>query len=254
MESLTRLRSALLATLEAQTTIDEQELFDLLVLHRRDLVNLFDTKPPSEDERKELQSGAYFISFSTSPQSYFLNPGKCTVDGRQMSVNNDFATQVIYLAQVLGCSERHIAGLMQYVISNNPNFSPVNILEQVVFEHHRRRRDLVDCIRFLLEAAEIVGSPGTTALHARLELIVKHQLIPSREGAEGVVFGEKGLGWKVLLEIEALDQTISLALTAKQNAGSNTTFQGVTPSTLVAPFIVHLLIWPLHRHKSNPGF
>jgi hypothetical protein len=63
MESLTRLRSALLSTLEAQNTIDEQELFDLLVLHRRNLVNLFDTKPPSEDERKELQSGAYCLLF-----------------------------------------------------------------------------------------------------------------------------------------------------------------------------------------------
>jgi hypothetical protein len=57
MESLTRLRSALLGTLEAQNTIDEQELFDLLILHRRNLVNLFEAKPPSEDERKELQSG-----------------------------------------------------------------------------------------------------------------------------------------------------------------------------------------------------
>jgi nuclear pore complex protein Nup205 len=226
MESLTRLRSALLGTLEAQNTIDEQELFDLLVLHRRNLVNLFDAKPPSEDERKELQGGAYFILFTTT-QTDSLKPGKCTVDGRQMSVNNDFATQVIYLAQVLGSSERYIARLMQYVISNNPNFSPVNILEEVVLEHHRRRRDLADCIRFLLEAAELVGSPGTTALHARLELFVTQQLIPSREGADGVTFGEKGLGWKVLSELEALDHTISLALAAKQNAGSNTTIQGL---------------------------
>jgi len=58
MESLTRLRSVLLSALEAQNTIDEQELFDLLVLYRRNLVNLFNTKPPSEDERRELQSGA----------------------------------------------------------------------------------------------------------------------------------------------------------------------------------------------------
>lgn len=144
-----------------------------------------------------------------------------------MSVNNDFSTQVIYLAQVLGCSERYTAGLMQYVISNNPNFSPVNILEEVVLEYHRRRRDLADCIRFLLEAAEVVGSPGTSALHARLELFVKQQLIPAKEGADSVVFGEKGLGWKVLLELEALDRTLSLALTAKQNAGSNTTLQGL---------------------------
>jgi nuclear pore complex protein Nup205 len=149
------------------------------------------------------------------------------VDGQQLSVNDDFATQVIYLARVLGCSERYIAGLMQYVISNNPNFSPVNILEKVVFEHHRRRRDLADCIRFLLEIAEMVGSPGTTALHARLELFVTQQLIPSKEGTDGVVFGEKGWGWKVLLEIEALDQSISHALAAKQNAGSNTILQGL---------------------------
>lgn len=66
MESLTRLRSALLGTLEPQNPVDEQELFDLLVLHRRNLVNVFDTKPPSEDERNELQSGTYFILLKCS--------------------------------------------------------------------------------------------------------------------------------------------------------------------------------------------
>lgn len=66
MGSLTRLRSSLLGTLEAQNPVDQQELFDLLVLHRRNLVNVFDTKPPSEDERKELRSGAYFIGFRSA--------------------------------------------------------------------------------------------------------------------------------------------------------------------------------------------
>jgi hypothetical protein len=172
------------------------------------------------------------------------------VDGQQLSVNDDFATQVIYLARVLSCSERYIAGLMQYVISNNPNFNPVNILERVVLEHHRRRRDLADCIRFLLEAAEIVGSPGTTALHARLELFVTQQLIPSKEGTDSVVFGEKGWGWKVLLEVEALDQSISQALAAKQNAGSNTTLQGLLSSILT---ILCLLIYHLLRCQLKPG-
>jgi nuclear pore complex protein Nup205 len=152
-----------------------------------------------------------------------------------MSVNNDFATQVIYLARVLSCSERYIAGLMQSVISDNPNFSPVNILEEVVLEHHRRRRDLADCIRFLLEAAEMAGSPGTTALHAGLELFVRQQLIPSKETIDGVVFGEKGLGWKVLLEIEAFDQVITQAQAAKQNAGSNTTLEGLSSPSLEQP-------------------
>jgi len=191
-----------------------------------------------------------FILFR-SAQTNPLEPGKCTVDGRQLSVNDDFATQVIYLARVLGCSERYIAGLMQYVISNNPNFSPVNILEEVVLEHHRRRRDLADCIRFLLEAAEMVGAPGTTALHARLELFVKQQLIPSKEGADSAVFGEKGLGWKVLLEIEALDQAISQALAAKQNAGSNTILQGSLSSLLTVAYVFSSLI--LLRRQLEPG-
>jgi nuclear pore complex protein Nup205 len=144
-----------------------------------------------------------------------------------MSVNDDFATQVIYLARVLCCSERYIAGLMQYVISHNPNFSPVNILEEVVLEHHRRRSDLADSIRFLLEINEMADPPETTSLHARLELFVRQQLIPSKETADGVVFGEKGLGWKVLLEIETFDHAITQAQAAKQNAGSNTILQGL---------------------------
>jgi nuclear pore complex protein Nup205 len=237
MESLVRLRSILLGALEAQNSIDERELFDLLVLHRRNLVNLFDIQPPSEDERKELQSGTYLTLFGSS-QTNLIKLGKCTVDGRQMSVNNDFATQVIYLAQVLCCSERYIAGLMQYVISYNPNFSPVNILEEVVLEHHRRRSDLADCIRFLLEAAEMASTPETTALHARLELFVRQRLIPLKETADGVVFGEKGLGWKVLLEIQTFDHAISQAQAAKQNAGSNTTLHGLFPSSFDSPVSV----------------
>jgi hypothetical protein len=73
MESLSRLRSALLGVLEAQNSTDEQELFDLLVLHRRALVSVFDTKPPSEDERKELRSGAYFFVLFDSAQLIFLS-------------------------------------------------------------------------------------------------------------------------------------------------------------------------------------
>src|ERR1700691_363432 len=231
MESLPRLRSILLTTLDPQNNIDEQELFDLLVLHRRNLVNLFYVNPPSETDKRELQSGPYPTSFGGTRLTRFTS-GKCTVDGRQMSVNNDFATQVIYLARVLTCSERYVAGLMQHVISNNPNFSPVNIVEEVVLEHHRRRRDLADSIRFLLDAAELASSLGATALHARLDLFVQQQLIPPKESTNGVAFGEKGLGWKVLLEIEALEQAISQAQLAKQNAGSSTVLQGVSSSSL----------------------
>jgi hypothetical protein len=43
MESLKCLCCALLGTLEAHNPVDEQELFDLLVLYQRNLVNVFVT-------------------------------------------------------------------------------------------------------------------------------------------------------------------------------------------------------------------
>ena len=113
--------------------------------------------------------------------------------GQQLSVNDDFATQVIYIARVLDCLERHIAGLMQHVISNNPNLTPVYILEEVVLEHHQRWHELADSLRLLLEASKISPIP---ALHAHLQHFVKTQVIPS-EGADSILFGEKGLGWTV---------------------------------------------------------
>ena len=59
-----------------------------------------------------------------------------------------------------GSSDVQNVILLDSCNSNNPKSSRVKILEKVVLEHHRRRRDLADCIQFLLEAAEMVGSPG----------------------------------------------------------------------------------------------
>jgi nuclear pore complex protein Nup205 len=149
---------------------------------------MFETKPPSEDERKELQSGAYFILFK-STQTNLLKPGKAANAPCQWTVGK--CRSMVILPYILQCKSSTSSGssdvqnviLLDSCNSNNPKSSRVKFLEKVVLEHHRRRRDLADCIRFLLEAAEMVGSPGTTVLHARLKLIVKQQLIPSKEGA-----------------------------------------------------------------------
>ncbi|KAI0042606.1 hypothetical protein FA95DRAFT_1610066 [Auriscalpium vulgare] len=208
MQPLSQLRAVLLGVTVPGNVVDEQELFDLLISYRSSLVNVYDVKPPSEAERREVQGG------------------QVNVDGRRLAVNSDFATQVIFLAQRLECSERYVAGLMQHVMSENPNLKTIEILESVILEHHKRRRDLADCLRFLLEAAEVAGSPESTPLHARLEQFVQRQLIPESVHATGVTFGEKGLGWKIYMAIEALDQAVGKAQLAKQNAGSSTTLQG----------------------------
>ena len=106
--------------------------------------------------------------------------GKCrsTVILRRKFSTSPGSSDVQYVVLLDSCN-------MSSLIT--PNFSPVIILEKVVLEHHQRRRDLADCIQFLLEAAEMVGTLGTSALHARLELFVKQRLIPLKEGANGPV-------------------------------------------------------------------
>lgn len=136
--------------------------------------------------------------------------GKITVDKRQMSINADFATQAIFVGSTLECSELYVAGLMQHVISRNPNISPPEIVERVVLEHHARRRQAVDCLQLLLSAAL---SPLQTPLVTQLEQFVQQQLLP-------------GLGAKLWTEIERLEQIISRATTAATNAGSTTDVQG----------------------------
>ncbi|KAI0063325.1 hypothetical protein BV25DRAFT_416650 [Artomyces pyxidatus] len=203
MESLSELRAILYAVLSPGSAVDEQELFDLLVQHRGALVKVFDVPPRSENERKELQGG------------------KTTLNGRQMTVNNDFATQVIFLAQTLDCSERYVAGLMRHVISENINRVPVDILEEVILEHHRRRRDLAECLRFLLEASELGKLPDPVPIHRRIAVFVNQSIIPFDASPSPPL-----LGWKVLTHIEGSEQAIANAQTAKQNAGSTTVIQG----------------------------
>ncbi len=55
----------------------------------------------------------------------------------------------------------------------------------------------------------MAGSPGTTALHTHLELYSSNSSRRMREPT-GYVF-EKGLDWKVLLEVEVSDQAMSQA-------------------------------------------
>ncbi|THH18242.1 hypothetical protein EW146_g2707 [Bondarzewia mesenterica] len=208
MEPVSPLRTNLSYLLGSRGSGDEKELFDQLVQYRPALVKLYDVPPRSDAERRELQGG------------------KITVKGRQMAVNNDFATQVIYLAQALDCSERYVAGLMQHVISTNPNLSPTHILEEVILEHHRRRRELVECLRFLLEATEAAGSADAPPIYTRLGAFVQRQILPLIEKEGGLPTGDQSLARKILLEIENLEPTITKAQAAKQSAGSNTNIQG----------------------------
>ena len=143
--------------------------------------------------------------------------GKITVNGGSAAVNTDFARQAIFLSQQLDCSEKYVAGVLRHVMSDNPNIGPVQCMELTAATFHQRRRDLVDCLRFLLEATEASELPDAPIVYRRLGTFVKAELLGPRSGVS-----EPTMARKVFNEIEQLDVLIGKADAARKNAGSNT--------------------------------
>lgn len=64
MESISRLRSVLLTSLNSRGH-GEQELFDELMMHKQRLLELFEVGQSSQQEQQELRSGKCFASALT---------------------------------------------------------------------------------------------------------------------------------------------------------------------------------------------
>jgi nuclear pore complex protein Nup205 len=103
-------------------------------------------------------------------------------------------------------------------MAGNPNIGPVNLLELTVATYHQRRRDLVDCLRFLLDATEAAEVPDAALIYKRIAKFVRTELLPGTRTPSG----EVTLAQKVFKEIERLDMDIGKADVARKNAGSNT--------------------------------
>ena len=98
----------------------------------------------------------------------------------------------------------------------NPNINPVICLEVTVDKFHERRRQVVDCLRFLLEATEAAEEPDMPPTYTRIANFVKSELLPgSRE-----LTGEMTLASKLFKEVEQLETEIAKADAARKNAGS----------------------------------
>ncbi|OJA08231.1 hypothetical protein AZE42_08910 [Rhizopogon vesiculosus] len=196
MESISRLRSVLLNSLSSRGH-GEQELFDELMLHKQRLLELFEVGQSSQQEQQELQSG------------------RITINGRSLAINADFAQQVIFLAQQLKPSEKYIASILHSVMTENPNIGPVGCMEATVVEFHQRRRHLVDCLRYIFEAAELAELPDAPRLYKRLEAFARQELIPPTRG-------DVTMALRIFKELENLGNTVARAQQAKQCAVSNT--------------------------------
>jgi nuclear pore complex protein Nup205 len=155
--------------------------------------------------------------------------GKTVVNGRSVAVNADFARQVLFLSQQLDCSERYVAGVLHAIMSQNPNISPVSCIEAVVVEFHQRRRHLVDCLRYIFEAAELAEAGEVPRVFMRLDAFTRQHLIPAVHSPAG---GDVSLASTILREMENLGNTITTVQGMKQNAVTNTTApssQGSSP-------------------------
>lgn len=95
---------------------------------------------------------------------------------------------------------------------------PVQCMELTAATFHQRQWDLVDCLRFLLEATEAFELPDAPIVYQRLGTFVKAELLLGpRSGVS-----ELTMARKVFKEIEQLDVLIGKADAARKNAGSNT--------------------------------
>ncbi|TFK69765.1 hypothetical protein BDN72DRAFT_959281 [Pluteus cervinus] len=201
MDSISALREATLRALAPSSTLHhEQDLFDALAVHKPKLLKLLHVEPRNAQEQREIESG------------------KTTIGGKAVAINGDSTRQVIFLSQQLDCSEKLIAELVYSVTSEHPNMDSKHCLEAVVSQLHSNRRDLVDCLQFLFQAAEYAGSPQASPLHERIRSFVYEELVPGLSPAGG----QLTLPYRLFKELEGLDVLLAKALTAKRNAGSTT--------------------------------
>ena len=133
-----------------------------------------------------------------------------------MAVNADFATQAVFIAQQLECSELYAAELLHTVLVQNPNASPIDSIECTLLEYHTYRRRFVDCLRYLFQAVFLSLADDSNPLYHQLANYVRHQLIPPPSATKA------HLTAKILTHIQSLDQKLSKIQNAVQNAASNT--------------------------------
>ena len=142
------------------------------------------------------------------------------LNNKSTAVNGDFVRQTIFLSQQLSCSEKYIASILYDVMAESPNINPVICLELTVAKFHQRRRQLIDCLRFLLEATEAAEAPDPPSTYTLIARFVKSELLPGTRAlaAQGGI----NLASKLLKEFEQLEVDIAKADVARKNAGSNT--------------------------------
>ncbi|KAF7297146.1 hypothetical protein MIND_00947600 [Mycena indigotica] len=194
MESISRLRS-LLFNVTRGIHNAEQELFDELMIHKPSFLNLFEVGGRSPQEQRDLESG------------------KITLSGRTVAVNADFTRQVVFLSQQLEVSERYIASLLHAITTETPNIQPIDSLEATVSLFHLRRRELAQCLVYLLQIAEAAEASAAPSIFTKIWDFVKQDLFPTHRTTT-----QTSLSQRLVRELQNLGNLMGKADTARKGA------------------------------------
>lgn len=183
---------------------------------RSDLADLGKVRPPSDVERKEIESG------------------KITISGNTQSLNPDFAQQSLLLARELVVSEHFAASLLQQGLAGRAKWGRPAV-EVACILYHRERLALLACLKELLRNA--LTMPFDEDLEAQRMGLKMEQLVESLVSIEASVGSTSTstrkltLAERILAEIDNVKQSTAHVKASLESPGSNIANQGIQTQT-----------------------
>ncbi|CBQ72892.1 related to nucleoporin [Sporisorium reilianum SRZ2] len=184
--------------------------------NRSDLANLGKVRPPSDVERKEIESG------------------KITINGNTQNLNPDFAQQSLLLARELNVSEHFAASLLQQGLAGRAKWGRPAV-EVACILYHRERLALLACLKELLRNA--LTMPFDDDVEAQRMGFKMEQLVESLVSIETSVGSASTstrkvtLAERILVEIDSAKQAAT-RVKASLEAAPNQAIQTQTSNFL----------------------
>ena len=108
----------------------------------------------------------------------------------------------------------------------NPNFMRERCIEAASMEYHTRRREVGGLFRHDPASGQRAERGDASPLHQRIDMFVRQQVLHPR----GVAGAGLSMAMKLFQEIHSVRNTLAKALTARQNAKSETVAPTKGPS------------------------